>query len=117
MDQHLIPTTSLCPTSMLPVGTVYEGDIPLTPPTDIQQQSSEAVEASHVTTAGAKEGPRRTKEERKLAIMMMSKKRKRLFEQIMKARRKKNREVSELKRKRREYDETKTGISKKIKVS
>ena len=37
--------------------------------------------------------------------MMMSKKRKRLFEQIMKSKRKKVKEVGELKRKRKEYEE------------
>ncbi len=100
---------------MLPIGTVYEGDIPLAPPTSTQPSSAGArrVPGEAATTAEA----RRTREERKLAIMMMTKKRKRLFEHIMKAHRRKNREVNELKRKRKEYDETKLADSKRIKVS
>ena len=47
--------------------------------------------------------------------MMMSKKRKRLYDQIMKSRRMKAKEVRQLKRKRREYDETETS-AKKTKV-
>ncbi len=44
--------------------------------------------------------------------MMMTKKRKRLYDQIMKSRRKKAKEVRELKRKRREFDETQTSAKK-----
>ena len=49
--------------------------------------------------------------------MMMSKKRKRLFEQITKSRNKKKREVKELKRKREEYEETRIQDNKRVRVS
>lgn len=107
------PPTSSHLASVLPIGTVYEGDLPQATPT--AHQPSAAEEVSTETTMPSE--PKRTREERKLAVMMMSKKRKRLFEHIMKARKKKGREVSELKRKRREYDETKLGHSKRIRTS
>ena len=95
-----ISIPSAIPSQVLPVGTVYEGDLPRpSPPT----QSSSAVLTSQTGQAG--EEGRRKREERKLAIMMMSKKRKHLFDQIMKSRRRRSKEVGELKRKRQEYED------------
>lgn len=86
---------SLLPT--LPIGTVYEGDLPTASPgADEAAPAPSAVQ----DTATA----RKKREERKLAIMTMSKKRRRLFDQIMKSRNKKRKEVSELKRKREVYE-------------
>lgn len=91
--------------SLLPVGTVYEGDLPSVAPPPRSQTSPPVVAAATGQTGQTSEGARRKREERKLAIMMMSKKRRRLLEQIMKSRRLKSREVGELKRKRREYED------------
>ncbi len=88
----------------LPVGTVYEGDLPPLPP-DSQLPSSSPSSTAAPATIETAEAAKKKREERKLAIMMMSKKRKRLFDQIMKSRNKKRREVRELKRKRTLYDE------------
>ena len=97
-----------CPVPKLPVGTVYEGDLP----------PQELPSASTTSTAVTNQASKKKREERKLAIMMMSKKRKRLFDQIIKSRNKKRREVSELKRKREEYDEeSRTRRIKKSRVS
>ena len=110
IDEHL-PTASLhSSTTSLPIGTVYEGDLPQAPPTTTPTGADPSGMPSRESAESKK-----SKEERKLAIMMMTKKRKRLFEHIMKARKKKSREVSELKRKRKEYDET-VASSKRIKI-
>ena len=62
-----------------------------------------------------KRGWQGSREEKKLAIMMMSKKRKRLYDQIMKSRRSKAREVRELKRKRKEFEERTRTATKRAK--
>ena len=50
--------------------------------------------------------------------MMMNKKRKRLFDQIMKSRKKKAKEVRELKRKRKDYEESlEQDGSKRVKMT
>lgn len=99
-----VPTS----TPKLPIGTVYEGDLP---PPDSHPTSA----ATPLANQPATEASKMKHEERKLAIMMMSKKRKRLFDQIMKSRNKKRREVSELKRKREQHEEE--SQVKKVKVS
>ena len=96
----ITPSPSVLP----PVGTVHKGN---------PSQATEEVEQGEESTSARERKERR--EEKKLAIMMMSKKRKRLYDQIMKSRRMKAKEVRQLKRKRREYDETQTS-TKKTKV-
>lgn len=108
-----VPVTTLSSsTPKLPVGMVYEGDIPPAPPPSIKLNPSSAPPANQTT-----ELSRKKREERKLAIMMMSKKRKWLFDRIMKSRRRKSREVSELKRKRSEYEDSRTEDTKRVKVT
>ena len=70
----------------LPVGTVLAGELP-------REESTEA------------QTSREEREEKKLAVMAMSKKRRRLYNQIMRSRSKKAKQVEELKRRRKEYDE------------
>ena len=90
------------------VGAIFEGDVP-----SGNSGSSVHEEASKQRN----DESNRTREERKLAIMTMNKKKKRLFDQIMKSRRKKIKEVIELRRKRKIYDdELKTDDSKRIKL-
>lgn len=95
-------TTPSTAPSQLPVGTVYEGNLPCSLPLT-QSSSSSATTTRPAGQTG--EGGGKKKEERKLAIMMMSKKRKRLFDQIVKSRNKKSRKVGELKRKRQDYED------------
>ena len=90
---------------------MYEGDIP--PVAKTFRSSSHTDEKPDQKVQLSKE----KREERKLAIMMMSKKRKRLFDQIMKSRNMKNRAANELKRKRKEYDDNKLDSNKRVKIS
>ena len=82
----------------MPVGTVHEGGLPA---------DQDEGQGGQEKLAG--------REEKKLAIMMMSKKRKRLYDQIMKSHRSKAREVRELRRRRKEHEETRTA-AKRAKV-
>jgi len=104
--------TTSCTPEVLKVGSVFEGDVPT--PVALNG-STEVVETKE---SEDKDGsPVRTREERKLAIMTMHKKRKRLFDQIMKSRKKKIKEVNELKRKRKAYEDSlPDDSSKRIKV-
>ncbi len=77
----------LDPVQSFPVGTVLAGELPR--------------EAVTVETLASHE----EKEEKKLAIMAMSKKRKRLYNMIMRSRSKKTKQVEELKTRRKEHDE------------
>ena len=101
------------PSVLPPVGSVYEGN-PSLGPSGGQEEGEEEEEGKEGLSAVQERRERR--EEKKLAIMMMSKKRKRLYDQIMKSRRKKAKEVKELKRKRKEFDQART-VSKRAKVS
>lgn len=58
---------------------------------------------------------RQVDEERKLSEMMIPKKNKRLYDKIMKSKKKKNQEVEKLKQKRKIYDENQVKNAKKIK--
>lgn len=79
----------------LPVGTVMAGELPG------EELTVEAMAS------------REEREEKRLAVMAMSKKRRRLYNMIMRSRSKKARHVEELKKRRREYDELqRTGEAK-----
>ena len=113
VTSSIIKDTISTPTpEALKVGSVFEGDVPTA--TATMGDSTEVEIKEDEDEDGS---PVRTKEERKLAIMTMHKKRKRLFDQIMKSRKKKMKEVNELKRKRKEYDNSlQDDSSKRIKT-
>ncbi len=110
IDQSLNTAESTAPPLKLTVGTVYEGDIPSATKTSLSSHTDN--KRPNSTGQISKE----KREERKLAIMMMSKKRKRLFDQITKSRKLKGKAASELKRKRKEYDDSKLD-NKRVKIS
>lgn len=85
----------------IPVGTVQEGDFNF--PRDEEDLTSVA--------------KKNEKEEKRLAVMAMSKKRKRLYSQIIKIRSKKARQVKELQSKRKAYDELQRTSRKKARLS
>lgn len=106
------PTKDITTPSTLTVGTVFEGDIPSS------TTSTECTNVEDENETEERETSGRSREERKLAIMMMNKKRKYLFDRIMKSRKKKGKEVRELKRKRKEYEESlEQDSSKRAKVT
>ncbi len=82
--------------SSFPVGTVLEGELP-----------REEVTAEVLNS-------REEREEKKLAIAAMSKKRKRLYSMIMRSRSKRAKQVEELKKRRRDYDELHKNTDEKL---
>ena len=95
------PHLQTTPPTLIPVGTVHSGDLPMA-----------RQEEDHETLSTKNE-----REEKRLSIMAMSKKRKRLYNQIMKTRSKKARQVEELRKRRKEYDEMQRTSRKKAKLS
>ena len=109
-DSSIADDSTTSPGTCLKVGAVFEGDIP----SAISDSPRGGDETEEV---GEEPSSLRTKEERKLAIMTMNKRRKRLFDQIMKSRNKKMKEVKELKRKRKDYEDSlENSNSKRTKV-